>query len=104
MLNNRKFQRRTENFKCVKCETEVFGNGFTDHCPKCLFSLHIDINPGDRKADCKGFMEPYGIIIKGKNISIFYKCLKCGKKFKVKPAENDNFDEILKLAKKVIIF
>ena len=27
------------------------GNGYTNHCPKCLWSKHVDINPGDRGAN-----------------------------------------------------
>ena len=52
------FQRRIENFVCENCGYEVAGTGYTNHCPKCLWSKHVDIHPGDRSAACGGMMEP----------------------------------------------
>jgi len=94
---SRKFQRKIEDFVCENCGEKVKGNGYTDHCPKCLWSKHVDINPGDREADCKGLMEPVGAEIKNQEYIIHYKCIKCGHKHKVKSALEDNFEEILKL-------
>ena len=34
------------------------GKSSRDHCPFCLCSLHLDVNPGDRASDCGGIMEP----------------------------------------------
>ena len=31
---------------------------YTNHCPRCLYSKHVDINPGDRAEQCDGMMEP----------------------------------------------
>jgi len=97
-MQGKKFQKRIENFVCEKCQTFVKGTGYTDHCPNCLWSRHVDINPGDRKAKCDGLMEPIGAEIKGGGYVIHYRCQKCGHKFKVKAAPNDNFEEILRLA------
>ena len=48
MVNQpKKFQRKVEDFICEKCGTKNIGNGFTNHCFKCLWSKHVDINPGD---------------------------------------------------------
>ncbi|MBR6751902.1 MAG: RNHCP domain-containing protein, partial [Alphaproteobacteria bacterium] len=44
----KQFVKRVENFTCAHCGAEVFGNGYTNHCPKCLWSRHVDNNPGDR--------------------------------------------------------
>ncbi|MDD4027925.1 MAG: RNHCP domain-containing protein, partial [Bacilli bacterium] len=43
-----------ENFICEVCKKEVKSLGYTarDHCPYCLSSKHVDINPGDRKCTC----------------------------------------------------
>jgi len=49
LLPEKKFQKRIENFTCEKCGLFVKGTGYTDHCPNCLWSKHMDINPGDRK-------------------------------------------------------
>lgn len=95
----KKFQRKIEDFVCEKCGYEVEGNGYTNHCPRCLWSKHVDINPGDRESDCGGMMEPIGVEMKNGEYVILHRCLKCGfeKKNKVSP-END-FEKILQLAK-----
>jgi len=54
----KKFQRQKEDFVCGECGTTVSGTGYTNHCPQCLWSMHVDVNPGDRAAACGGMMEP----------------------------------------------
>lgn len=61
----RKFTRNKENFVCIKCGKLVEGNGYTNHCPECLYSIHIDKNPGDRQEQCHGLMKPIDILTKG---------------------------------------
>jgi len=96
-MQTKKFQRKIEDFVCVKCGTKTKGTGYTDHCPKCLWSRHVDINPGDRQSSCDGQMEPLDVEVKdGENI-IYYKCQCCGFKHRVKSAVDDNFEAILKL-------
>lgn len=97
MLKSKKFQRKKEDFVCENCGEYVMGNGYTDHCPKCLFSRHIDINPGDRQGKCGGMMKPVFIETKSGRYVINYECLKCGYEYKVKAAKNDNFESLLKL-------
>lgn len=96
----KKFQRKIEDFTCKKCGNKTRGNGYTDHCPKCLWSLHVDINPGDRSAKCIGLMAPAGIEIKNNKYLIRYLCEKCGYKYKVKSVPDDDFNEILKISAK----
>jgi Zn finger protein HypA/HybF involved in hydrogenase expression len=48
------FKRTIEDFTCEHCGEQVTGNGFTNHCPQCLWSKHVDIDPGDRLALCGG--------------------------------------------------
>jgi rubrerythrin len=86
---------------CEKCGTFVKGNGYTDHCPKCLWSKHADVYPGDRKSTCKGLMEPVGVDIKHNVYILIYRCTKCGYMTKCKAAPEDDFEEILKLVNKV---
>lgn len=93
----KKFQRRIENFTCEKCGAEVYGNGYTDHCPVCLWGKHMDVNPGDRAADCGGQMEPVRVYKKSSTYIIEYICKKCGHKFRVKSARDDDFDALIKL-------
>lgn len=86
------FRKNKEDFVCVNCSTQVVGNGFTDHCPKCLYSLHVDINPGDRAAleTCGGIMEPISISPSRNGFTIFYKCLTCGYEYSNKSAQDDD--------------
>ncbi len=60
-MEGRRFQRRIENFTCGNCGAEIVGGGYTDHCPFCLFSKHVDVNPGDRNAKCGGVMKPVAV-------------------------------------------
>ena len=98
MLEPKRFQRKKEDFVCRHCEEKVEGSGYTDHCPKCLWSRHIDVHPGDRQAACKGMMKPISAEKKGDGHLIHYRCQKCNYLYQVKAAENDVFEEILKLA------
>lgn len=94
----RKFKRTKENFNCKKCGFFVRGNGYTNHCPRCLWSKHVDINPGDRRAMCGGLMEPAGAEVRGEKYIIIHRCVKCGFKKRNKAAENDNFDILLQIS------
>ncbi len=98
----KRFQRKIEDFVCQRCGHKVKGSGYTDHCPKCLWSKHVDINPGDRQAKCGGLMEPKGVEIKGGETIIYYQCRQCGFKHRVKAAADDDFEAILKLTKQGI--
>ena len=92
-----RFRKRKENFRCEVCGFEVKGTGFTDHCPNCLYSKHVDINPGDRKSHCGGIMKPVRTEHTRNGYIIFYKCGKCGFGHKVHAAENDNEEGLTKL-------
>jgi hypothetical protein len=74
----RKFTRTKEDFICKNCSQFIKGNGYTNHCNLCLYSLHVDNNPGDRSQMCRGLMIPIDIITKGgEPHSIIHKCTKC---------------------------
>ena len=92
------FQRKIEDFICEHCGTDVVGNGYTNHCPKCLWSKHVDINPGDRLGKCHGLMEPVSYIKKGGDFVINHKCLKCGFEKRNRTCSEDSFDEMLKIS------
>jgi hypothetical protein len=102
-MEEKRFQRKIENFICLNCKEEIVGDGFTDHCSNCLWSKHVDVNPGDRKADCGGSMEPVGVKREGEGYTIFYKCLKCNHSYRVKSFKKDNFEELVKISKNPII-
>jgi hypothetical protein len=98
-MQAKKFQRRQEDFTCENCGKFVAGNGYTDHCPFCLWSKHVDIDPGDRLAVCQGMMKPMEIGLKAGQIIIHYKCQRCRQLHQVKAVENDSFEELVKLGK-----
>lgn len=92
------FTRRKEDFTCDVCETDVKGNGYTNHCPECLSSKHVDINPGDRASPCKGTMLAVSLESKNGQQYIVHKCEKCGFVRRNKVSPNDNFNAILALS------
>lgn len=96
----KKFNMIDENFTCENCGKEVSRLNYTarDHCPYCLYSKHLDINPGDRQNNCQGMMEPIGIEKYKNSYKIIYNCEKCHQTHKNIMATDDNFDEIIKLS------
>ncbi len=93
------FKKNTEDFECENCHVAVKGDGYTNHCPNCLYSKHVDVEPGDRMALCKGIMQPVWIEgIDGK-YKITHSCRKCGHKKVNKVSDKDNFDVVAKIAK-----
>src|SRR6185369_16733546 len=93
----RRFVRRKEDFSCLRCGVSVNGNGYTNHCPACLWSKHVDINPGDRENSCGGLMEPMKMEVKKGDYIILHQCQKCGAKKRNKAAPEDCFTELVKL-------
>ncbi len=75
--------RKNENctFLCINCRKKVvpLTNGsYRNHCPFCLYSLHVDVIPGDRQSICKGLMEPISLRRGKKGLQIRHQCRKCG--------------------------
>ncbi len=85
---------------CGKCEAKVVGNGYTNHCPNCLWSKHVDINPGDRNASCEGMMRPVEVFRKNGIWTVTHQCEICGFKRNNSIDESDNFDEVIKISSK----
>jgi len=94
----KKFQRAKEDFNCQQCEREVKGDGYTNHCPNCLWSKHVDVHPGDRAETCKGMMEPIGVESKGDEYVITHRCVICGDQKRNRVAPNDSSDAIIRLS------
>ncbi len=103
MVNQpKKFQKRVEDFICDKCGVINIGNGFTNHCSKCLWSKHVDINPGDRAEKCCGMMDPIKIDFEKREYFINHKCIKCGYRRRKVVEKNDDFDTVIAIVKKAI--
>ena len=80
-MEQKRFQTRDEGFVCARCGAKVPPNGVTsrDHCPVCLWSRHVDINPGDRANPCGGLLRPVGAEPHArKGFLIRYRCESCG--------------------------
>ena len=96
---SRKFQRRVEDFICEHCGHTIEGSGFTNHCPLCLWSKHVDINPGDREEDCQGLMEPIMVQSQKDGYRILFRCEKCRCERWNKSAPEDDFEELVRIAR-----
>lgn len=93
-----KFKKNKEDFVCERCNTAVVGDGYTNHCPACLWSKHVDINPGDRAETCGGIMEPIAVEGTTNHYMIVHRCAKCGLKKKNGVADRDNADALAGIA------
>ena len=97
----KRFKMIDEPFTCVVCHKEVkpLGISARDHCPYCLCSLHVDINPGDRNNPCKGVLKPVGIDKHKDTFKIVYKCDKCHEMHRNIMAHDDDFNKVLEIMK-----
>ena len=84
------FIKNEEDFTCEHCGFSVRGNGYTNHCPQCLWSKHVDINPGDRASSCGGLMCPDRVIMEKGAFEVIHVCEKCGHQKQNKTAKDDN--------------
>lgn len=100
-------------FTCAHCgqQVQALQNGSVrNHCPHCLHSLHVDIDPGDRASECHGLLEPIGVDSSGKKgWIIVHRCLRCGaiKRNKAAlddPLQPDDYDLIVALSAKPRVF
>lgn len=73
-----RFRRTVEDFTCAHCGAAVTGDGYTNHCPRCLWSRHVDEVPGDRAATCGGLMEPLALHYEQGEFRIVHRCTACG--------------------------
>ena len=89
-----------EKFICEHCGKEVPKLEYSarDHCPYCLYSKHVDINPGDRANPCKGLLKPIDIEKFKDTFKIIYKCEACGNLHKNIIAIDDDMNEIIKIS------
>lgn len=70
-------------FRCVRCgltvSSDALGTAHRNHCPGCLWSMHVDQRPGDRAAGCGGAMEPIAISVRPDGEwTLVHRCKECG--------------------------
>jgi hypothetical protein len=101
-LQSRKFTVIDEGFICVVCGAQIppLGHTARNHCNRCLCSLHLDENPGDRLCQCKGVLRPDSVQTGKKGLQIIHKCEKCGAIKKNIAADDDDYDLIVALSAK----
>lgn len=96
----KRFTKNDSGFVCVHCGKTVPPLGYSsrNHCPYCLWSLHVDINPGDRENDCMGQLRPIRAEPDPKKgFIIYHKCQKCGEIRRNKAAADDNKALLIRL-------
>ena len=99
-MEDKRFKKNDSGFICANCGNEVPPRGYSsrNHCPKCLCSLHLDIMPGDRAADCGGIMRPVrSEPDPKKGFIIIHKCEKCGAERRNKAAKDDDMKKLIRL-------
>lgn len=98
-------QYRSEGFVCAHCgravEPAQAGTNHRNHCPHCLSSVHVDILPGDRRAACRGTMQPIAVWVSSKNEwSLIHRCERCGTMKSNRIAGDDDERTLIALALK----
>jgi ribosomal protein L37AE/L43A len=97
----KKFSRTVEDFHCEQCGQRVRGDGYTNHCPHCLYSKHVDIDPGDRQATCLGLMAPVAVEVRRDQYRLLHRCQRCGFEKWNRTAADDDFAAILQIMREV---
>lgn len=98
-----------EPFTCKFCGWAVSpqgaGSEHRNHCPNCLHSLHLDIEPGDRAADCGGLMEPIAVWVrKNGEWALIHRCKRCGSLSSNRVAADDSPVKLMSVAMKPVAF
>lgn len=90
-------------FICKVCGWPVVsagaGSSHRNHCPNCLSSIHLDNEPGDRRSECHGRMDPIGVWVrKNGEWAVIHRCRCCGKICSNRTAADDNPMKLMALA------
>jgi len=91
------FRRTVEDFVCGHCGAPVRGNGYTNHCPACLWSRHVDVNPGDRLSGCGGLMPPIAALHEDGRTHVVHRCEVCGHQRRNRVWPHDDREAVLAL-------
>ncbi len=108
-MSTPRFTHINEDFMCEHCQRQVSARkkSCRNHCPFCLTSKHVDINPGDRANPCQGLLKAFGYDVTGsKGLVLLFKCEKCGEETRNVAAHEeavdpDDYDLILSLKPKL---
>lgn len=94
-------------FTCAHCGRFVPerspGTSQRNHCPFCLYSVHVDIKPGDRASLCRAPMEPIALwASEGDELRILHRCTGCGAIKPNRVAGDDSEEAIDALVERLI--
>lgn len=101
-MEQKRFVKNDAGFVCVHCGAKVKPLGYSsrDHCPRCLFSRHVDRLPGDRQNDCGGLLVPRQALPDAKKgMVILYRCARCGAETRCRAAADDDGEKLIELTK-----
>jgi len=95
--------RIDSDFTCTRCKCHIpaqsFGTKHRNHCPCCLWSRHVDDEPGDRAHACRAAMEPIAIEVRRDGEwAIVHRCTACGELKTNRIAGDDQERALLALA------
>ena len=96
-------RRAARTFVCDHCGHHVPRNApgtrHRNHCPVCLWSIHVDHAPGDRAAACRGSMQPIAIEVRPNGEwALIHRCTACHALKINRIAGDDDEHALLKLA------
>lgn len=106
-MEEKRFRKNDHGFVCANCGAHVEPLGYTsrNHCPHCLCSLHVDINPGDRASACGGIMRPVKVEPDARRgYIITHRCERCGHESRCRaaheaPVQPDDIDLLIELTR-----
>ncbi|MGH9118671.1 MAG: RNHCP domain-containing protein [Acidimicrobiales bacterium] len=102
-LSRRAHRGGARSFRCVNCGLDVPldapGTAHRNHCPSCLWSRHLDDDPGDRSSICRSSMEPIAITVRGDGEWVLiHRCRGCDELHLNRIAGDDNPLLLVRLA------
>ncbi|MGZ4610681.1 MAG: RNHCP domain-containing protein [Actinomycetes bacterium] len=86
------FKRTVEDFVCEHCGAPNRGDGYTNHCARCLHSKHVDVAPGDRAAECQGLMVPVDVLVERGRQVLLHRCVQCGTERRCRTSAADDME------------
>jgi DNA-directed RNA polymerase subunit RPC12/RpoP len=95
------------HFQCIRCRHNIdesaVGTKHRNHCPACLWSIHLDDRPGDRGAPCGGQMEPIAVWVRRDGEwALIHRCQRCGTLRSNRVAGDDSVLGLMSLAVRAI--
>ena len=95
---------KIDRFRCTNCGHDVtrrpLGTRHRNHCPRCLWSRHVDNRPGDRSSRCLGQMEPIAIALRGEEWVVIHRCRSCDALRANRSAGDDDAAALVALAQR----